>query len=45
VDHVRLGIKKASPIAREGFVASIGASLEEFAADVTAVLDLKINNK
>jgi hypothetical protein len=28
-----------------GFVASTGASLEEFADDITAVLDLKINNK
>jgi len=35
-------IKKAFPIAREGFVATIGASLDEFAADVRAILDLKI---
>lgn len=27
------------------FVASIGASLEEFAADITAVLELRIYNK
>jgi hypothetical protein len=28
-----------------GFVASIGAGLEEFAADVRAILELTINNK
>jgi hypothetical protein len=27
-----------------GFVASIGASLEEFAADVSAILEAKIKN-
>jgi len=31
---------KAFPIAREGFVAKIGASLDEFAADIKAILDL-----
>jgi formate-dependent phosphoribosylglycinamide formyltransferase (GAR transformylase) len=28
-----------------GFVANIGASLEEFAVDVRAILELTINNK
>jgi formate-dependent phosphoribosylglycinamide formyltransferase (GAR transformylase) len=28
-----------------GFVASIGASLEEFAVDVRAILELSINGK
>ncbi len=28
-----------------GTVATLGGSLEEFAADVTAVLELRINNK
>jgi hypothetical protein len=28
-----------------GFVASIGASLEEFAADITAIMELRINKK
>jgi hypothetical protein len=32
-------------ICMRGFVATIGASLEEFAADITAVLETKINNK
>jgi hypothetical protein len=31
-------------ICMSGFVASLGASLEEFAADVSAILDAKIKN-
>jgi len=34
--------KKAFPIAREGFVALIRVSLEEFAEDVRAILDAKL---
>jgi hypothetical protein len=36
--------KKAFPIAREGFVASIGACLEDFGEDVRSILDAKIKN-
>jgi hypothetical protein len=36
--------KKAFPIAREGFVATLGASLDEFAGDVRAILDAKLKN-
>ena len=36
-----LAIKKP-PICMGGLVASIGASLEEFAADVRAVLEVKL---
>jgi hypothetical protein len=32
-------------ICMRGFVASIGASLEEFAADITAIMELRINKK
>ncbi len=36
---------KKPPICMGGFVANIGASLEEFAGDVRAILELTINNK
>jgi hypothetical protein len=36
--------KKAFPIAREGFVATIGTSLDEFAEDARAILDAKLKN-
>jgi hypothetical protein len=32
-------------ICMRGFVATLGASLEEFAADIAAVSDLKIKSK
>jgi len=36
-------IKKASHFVR-GFVATLGASLDEFAGDVRAILDAKLKN-
>ena len=35
---------KKPPTCVEGFVASIGASLDEFAEDVKAILDAKLKN-
>ena len=32
-------------ICMRGFVATLGASLDEFAIDLKAILELKINNK
>ena len=37
-------IKKALTFHAEGFIASIGASLEEFAEDVRAIFDIKLKN-
>jgi hypothetical protein len=36
---------KKPPICMGGFVATLGASLDEFAIDLKAILELKINNK
>jgi hypothetical protein len=36
--------KKTSQITLGGFVANIGASLEEFAEDVRVILDSKLKN-
>jgi hypothetical protein len=36
--------KKAFPIAREGFVVNLGASLDEFAEDIRAILEARIKN-
>lgn len=33
------------PFIVEVFVATIGVSLEEFVADITAIMELRINNK
>ena len=34
--------KKASPIAREGFVAFLGNSLEDFASDINSLMEIRI---
>jgi len=36
---------KKPPICMGGFVANIGASLEEFAGDIRAILDAKLKNR
>jgi hypothetical protein len=35
---------KKPPICMGGFVATIGASLEEFAGDIRSILDAKLKN-